>query len=73
MIPFLKTDFIYSALSRELGLVGAAALLLVFMLFALRGFKIALLATDGFSKLLAVGLTSASRCRRSSSSAASCG
>ena len=57
VIPFLKTDFIYSALAQELGLVGSAALLLVFMLFALRGFRIALLATDGFSKLLAVGLT----------------
>jgi cell division protein FtsW (lipid II flippase) len=57
VIPFLKTEFIYSALSQELGLVGSAALLLVFMLFALRGFRIALLATDGFSKLLAVGLT----------------
>src|SRR5215213_572076 len=57
VIPFLKTDFIYSALSQELGLVGSAALLLVFMLFALRGFRVALLATDGFSKLLAIGLT----------------
>jgi cell division protein FtsW (lipid II flippase) len=57
VIPFLKTDFIYSALAQELGLVGSAALLLVFMLFVLRGFRIALLATDGFSKLLAVGLT----------------
>jgi cell division protein FtsW (lipid II flippase) len=57
VIPFLETDFIYSALAQELGLVGSAALLLVFMLFALRGFRIALLATDGFSKLLAVGLT----------------
>jgi cell division protein FtsW (lipid II flippase) len=57
VIPFLKTDFIYSALAQELGLVGSAALLLVFMLFALRGFRIALLATDGFSKLAAVGLT----------------
>jgi cell division protein FtsW (lipid II flippase) len=57
VIPFLETDFIYSALSQELGLIGSAALLLVFMLFALRGFRVALLATDGFSKLLAVGLT----------------
>jgi cell division protein FtsW (lipid II flippase) len=57
VIPFLKTDFIYSALAQELGLVGSAALLLVYMVFVLRGFRIALLATDGFSKLLAVGLT----------------
>jgi cell division protein FtsW (lipid II flippase) len=57
LIPFIHTDFIFSALGQELGLVGAAALLLVYMLFCLRGFRIALLAEDGFSKLLAVGLT----------------
>jgi cell division protein FtsW (lipid II flippase) len=57
LIPFLNTDFIYSALAQELGLVGAAALLLVFMLFVARGMKIALQADDGFSKLLAAGLT----------------
>ena len=57
IIPSLKTDFIYSAIAQELGLVGAAGLLLVFMLFVARGFRIALLADDGFSKLLAAGLT----------------
>jgi len=57
LIPFLNTDFIYSALAQELGLVGASALLLVYMLFIMRGFRIALLADDGFSKLLAAGLT----------------
>ena len=57
LIPFLKTDFIYSALAQELGLIGVAAILLVYMLFCLRGFRIALLAQDGFSKLLALGLT----------------
>jgi cell division protein FtsW (lipid II flippase) len=57
LIPFLNTDFIYSAIAQELGLVGAAALLLVFMLFVARGMRIALQADDGFSKLLAAGLT----------------
>jgi cell division protein FtsW (lipid II flippase) len=57
LIPFINTDFIYSALAQELGLIGAAALLLVFMLFVARGMKIALQADDGFSKLLAAGLT----------------
>jgi cell division protein FtsW (lipid II flippase) len=57
LIPFLKTDFIYSALAQELGLIGAAALLLLYMLFVARGFRIALLAQDGFSKLAAAGLT----------------
>ena len=57
LIPYANTDFIYSALAQELGLIGSAALLLVFMLFAARGFRIALLTDDGFSKLLAAGLT----------------
>lgn len=56
LIPYLSTDFIYSALAQELGLIGASAILLVYMVFVLRGFRIALTATDGFSKLLAVGL-----------------
>ncbi len=57
LIPYLNTDFIYSALAQELGLIGAAALLLVYMLFVLRGFRTALYASDGFSKLFAAGLT----------------
>ena len=57
LIPFVNTDFIYSALAQELGLVGVSAIVLVFMLFVARGMKIALQADDGFSKLLAAGLT----------------
>ncbi|HSF62096.1 MAG TPA: FtsW/RodA/SpoVE family cell cycle protein [Gaiellaceae bacterium] len=57
LIPALRTDFIFSAIAQELGLVGAAALLLVFMLFVVRGMRVALQAQDGFSKLVAAGLT----------------
>jgi cell division protein FtsW (lipid II flippase) len=57
LIPEVKTDFIYSALAQELGLIGASALILVYMLVVLRGMRVALLADDGFSKLLAAGLT----------------
>ncbi len=57
LIPYVNTDFIYSALAQELGLVGVAAVLLLYMVFALRGFRISMLAEDGFSKLLAAGLT----------------
>jgi cell division protein FtsW (lipid II flippase) len=57
LIPDLNTDFIYAALAHELGLVGISAVLLVYMLFAMRGFRVAMLAQDGFSKLLAAGLT----------------
>jgi len=56
-IPFLETDFIYSALAQELGLFGAAAVILLYVILIYRGFKIAMLADDGFSKLLATGLT----------------
>jgi cell division protein FtsW (lipid II flippase) len=57
LIPYLRTDFIYSAIAQELGLIGAAALLLVYMLFVVRGMRVALQAQDGFSKLTAAGLT----------------
>ena len=57
LIPYLNTDFVYSAIAQELGLIGAAALLLLFMVFVARGMRIALIAQDGFSKLLATGLT----------------
>ena len=57
LIPFLNTDFVYSAVAQELGLVGAAAFLLAFMVFVARGMRIALVAQDGFSKLLVTGLT----------------
>ena len=57
LIPYLRTDFIFSAIAQELGLLGAAALLLVVMLFVVRGMRVAVQAQDGFSKLLAAGLT----------------
>ncbi len=58
-IPFLGTDFIYSAIVQELGLAGGVAIILLYLLLVWRGLKIAILADDGFSKLLATGLTAA--------------
>jgi cell division protein FtsW (lipid II flippase) len=58
ILPAPHTDLIYAVIANELGLFGAAALIIVYLLFAARGFKTAMLATDGFSKLLAAGLTS---------------
>jgi cell division protein FtsW (lipid II flippase) len=57
LIPYVNSDFIYSALAQELGLIGVSAVLLAYMVFALRGFRVSVVAQDGFSKLLAVGLT----------------
>src|ERR671913_142780 len=56
-IPEVETDFIFSAIASELGLLGATAVLLAFLAFVYRGIKISLLASDEFSKLLAFGLT----------------
>jgi cell division protein FtsW (lipid II flippase) len=57
LIPAPQTDMIYAVVVNELGLVGACGLLATFLLIAERGFKIAMLASDSFSKLLATGLT----------------
>ena len=57
LIPYLQTDFIYSAVAQELGLIGAAAVLLLFLALVARGMRVALVAHDGFSKLLAAGLS----------------
>jgi cell division protein FtsW (lipid II flippase) len=57
LLPAAHTDTIYSLIVNEIGLFGACGLVLVYLLTAARGFKVALLANDGFSKLLATGLT----------------
>ena len=56
IIPALETDFIFSAIAEEVGLVGAMAVIVLFLLFCYRGFKIAVDSDDGFSKLLAAGI-----------------
>jgi cell division protein FtsW (lipid II flippase) len=57
LLPAAQTDLIYSVIVNELGLIGACAVLCTYLLAIERGFKIATLARDSFSKLLATGLT----------------
>ncbi|HSJ17006.1 MAG TPA: FtsW/RodA/SpoVE family cell cycle protein [Solirubrobacterales bacterium] len=57
ILPAPHTDFIYAVIVNELGLFGAAAVVITYLLIAERGFKTAVLASDGFGKLLAAGLT----------------
>jgi cell division protein FtsW (lipid II flippase) len=57
ILPAAHTDLIYSVLVNEAGLFGAAGLLGAYLLLVFRGFRTALAAGDGFSKLLATGLT----------------
>lgn len=56
IIPALHTDFIFSAIAEELGLAGATGLIVLYLLFCYRGYRIAAAANDGFSKLLAAGI-----------------
>jgi cell division protein FtsW (lipid II flippase) len=56
-IPFVHTDFIFAAIAEELGLLGAMAVLGFALVVVFRGLRIAALARDDFSGLLAVGLT----------------
>lgn len=58
VIPAVHTDFVFAALAEELGLAGAASVLLIYGLIALRGLRTALRAT-GFAALLATGVTMA--------------
>jgi len=56
-LPEPHTDFIYSVISEELGLVGATAVILCFGIITWRGMRAALRAPDSFGAFLAVGLT----------------
>ncbi len=57
LLPVAQSDFIYAVITNETGLVGACGLLLTYLLLIARGLKIAALARDSFSKLLATGLS----------------
>jgi cell division protein FtsW len=57
LIPAAATDFIFSVVGEELGLLGTAAVLLCFLILIGRGLRIALQQHDDFSQLLAMGLT----------------
>ncbi len=56
-IPLAETDFIFAAIGEELGLLGAAAVLITYILMIGTGLRIALRAQVPFNKLLAAGLT----------------
>ncbi|MBZ4644975.1 MAG: ftsW2 [Clostridia bacterium] len=57
-IPEAQNDFIFSILCEELGFVGAATVLVLFLILIWRGIKIALNAPDTFGSLLATGIIS---------------
>jgi cell division protein FtsW len=56
-LPEPHTDFILSIIAEESGFIGVTIVIIMFALFAFRGFMIALKAPDLFGTLLAAGLT----------------
>jgi peptidoglycan glycosyltransferase len=56
-IPEVETDFIFAVLGEELGLMGATAILISYLLIVGLGCKIAIRAHSAFETILAVGLT----------------
>jgi cell division protein FtsW len=56
-LPEPHTDFIYSVIAEELGLIGATAVLICFCVVTWRGLRVALRAPDSFGSFLALGLT----------------
>jgi rod shape determining protein RodA len=55
-VPEQHTDFIFTAVGEDLGFVGGAALLLLYALLAWRLWRIALLSSDFFGTLVAIGV-----------------
>ena len=56
-LPEASTDSIFAVIAEELGLIGAIAIILLFLYFLFKGLKIARSAPDDFSKILATGIT----------------
>jgi len=58
-LPEAQTDFIYANIGEELGFIGAMIIVILFVVFAVRGMRVAFRAQDPFARILAFGITTA--------------
>ncbi|MEQ1898261.1 MAG: putative lipid II flippase FtsW [Vicinamibacterales bacterium] len=56
-LPEPHTDFIYAVIAEELGLIGASAVLICFVVITWRGLRVSVRAEDSFGSFVALGLT----------------
>lgn len=56
-LPFAESDFIFSVIGEELGLLGCVAVLAVFAVLIFSGIKISVKAEEGYTRTLAAGIT----------------
>ena len=72
-LPFAESDFILSVIGEETGLVGVAIIMVLFLIIAVRGIKIARQASDRYSCYLAVGITAVTTVQALLNAAVVCG
>jgi cell division protein FtsW len=56
-LPEASTDFIFANIAEELGFIGAMLILILFVVFGVRGLRAAFRSTDPFARLVAFGIT----------------
>ena len=57
VVPVAHSDFIFAAISEEMGLIGSIAVIVILALIAVRGLIIALQASNNYQRFLAAGIT----------------
>ncbi len=58
-LPEASTDFIFANIAEELGFIGAITILLLFVIFGIRGLRAAFRSRDPFSRMVAFGISTA--------------
>jgi cell division protein FtsW len=56
-VPEPQNDFIFSIICEELGFVGAVFVIVLFLIFIVRGFAVAMKSRDKFGAMMAIGIT----------------